>query len=190
MYSWNHRTLQLQWHRSVIILFRICKLLEDFSLKYNYIYNQCHVFSSWISWKFSILCVCSLICFKLKAMGASQHKVGSPKTQLSTYQHATPPREPGITKRQLPFDPRSPTDNIARTPIIVDKTPDALLGLDPRSPTVGIERTPLSVLLSKGNYGCTTKIVLSCRVSCVISYIYININEIDMHLQNSLIYYK
>ena len=108
-------------------------------------------------------CVCSLICFKLKAMGASQHKVGSPKMQLSTYQHATPPREPGITKRQLPFDPRSPTDNIARTPIIVDKTPDALLGLDPRSPTVGIERTPLSVLLSKGNYGCTTTIVLSCR---------------------------
>ena len=133
----------------MIILLRICKLHEDFSLKH--IYNQCHVFFHLELVESFKFCVCSLICFKLKAMGASQHKVGSPKMQLSTYQHATPPREPGITKRQLPFDPRSPTDNIARTPIIVDKTPDALLGLDPRSPTVGIERTPLSVLLSKGN---------------------------------------
>ena len=99
-------------------------------------------------------------------MGASQHKeAGSPKTELSAYQDTTPRREQCIPKRQLPLDPRSPTDNIARTPIMVDQTPDALHELDPRSPTLGIERTPLSVILSKGN-----ATALSFKLYLVVGY--------------------
>lgn len=47
------------------------------------------------------------------------------------------------------LDPRSPSTAIARTPIVVDKTPEGLL--DPRSPTVGISRTPITSL--SGNHG-------------------------------------
>lgn len=47
------------------------------------------------------------------------------------------------------LDPRSPSTGIARTPIVVDKTPEGLL--DPRSPTVGITRTPITTSLS-GNH--------------------------------------
>lgn len=47
------------------------------------------------------------------------------------------------------LDPRSPSTGIARTPIVVDKTPEGLL--DPRSPTVGITRTPITSL--SGNHG-------------------------------------
>ena len=58
---------------------------------------------------------------------------------------ATPPR------RILNIDPRSPSCDISRTPIVVDKTPEyALDDMDPRSPTVGIVRTPLS-LIAQGN---------------------------------------
>ncbi|XP_061198367.1 cell division cycle-associated protein 3-like [Saccostrea echinata] len=45
------------------------------------------------------------------------------------------------------FDPRSPSVGIARTPIVVDKTPEGLL--DPRSPTTGITRTPITTVTSK-----------------------------------------
>lgn len=49
------------------------------------------------------------------------------------------------------FDPRSPSVGIARTPIVVDKTPEGII--DPRSPTVGITRTPITTLSSNhGNY--------------------------------------
>lgn len=94
-------------------------------------------------------------------MGASGHKLvpeDSPAA-YSDYSHeqsqvvmdadfdTPPPRGQRWPKRLLPFDPRSPTDNINRTPIIVDKTPDNFL--DPRSPTPGVERTPLTLLLGK-----------------------------------------
>lgn len=50
------------------------------------------------------------------------------------------------------LDPRSPSTAIARTPIVVDKTPEGLL--DPRSPTVGISRTPITSL--SGNHAGVT----------------------------------
>ncbi|KAK7487676.1 hypothetical protein BaRGS_00021095 [Batillaria attramentaria] len=89
-------------------------------------------------------------------MGASHQKLAdSPREThsqsspvMETDYEATPPRGQGLPTRQLPFDPRSPTDNINRTPIIVDKTPDNCL--DPRSPTPGVERTPLTLLTSRG----------------------------------------
>ena len=60
---------------------------------------------------------------------------------------ATPPKEDKFQKH-LPIDPRSPSTDITRTPIIVDKTPEGALdpALDPRSPTAGIYRTPLTSL--------------------------------------------
>ncbi|KAK7094068.1 cell division cycle-associated protein 3-like [Littorina saxatilis] len=85
-------------------------------------------------------------------MGATQHKEAySPGSEPFQDQHTTPPREQCAPMRQLPFDPRSPTDEISRTPIIVDKTLDSVPDLDPRSPTVGIERTPLPYVISKGS---------------------------------------
>ncbi|KAH3858317.1 cell division cycle-associated protein 3-like [Dreissena polymorpha] len=58
------------------------------------------------------------------------------------------PDSPPYTNRSrvLSVDPRSPTNDITRTPIVVDKTPEGLLQdlMDPRSPTVGIDRTPLA----------------------------------------------
>lgn len=60
----------------------------------------------------------------------------------------TPPTPDSNRIRILSIDPRSPSNEITRTPIIVDKTPDRILqgSLDPRSPTNGIDRTPLSFL--------------------------------------------
>lgn len=48
--------------------------------------------------------------------------------------------------RILSIDPRSPSAEISRTPILVNKTPEGALQdpLDPRSPTIGIDRTPLA----------------------------------------------
>ncbi|XP_076451413.1 uncharacterized protein LOC143287338 [Babylonia areolata] len=82
-------------------------------------------------------------------MGGAHTKEESDMDIPTPYQDSTPPRDPGLFKRQLPFDPRSPTDDIARTPIIVDSTPSELKTIDPRSPTFGIERTPLTVMLAK-----------------------------------------
>ncbi|ROT83664.1 cell division cycle-associated protein 3 [Penaeus vannamei] len=59
----------------------------------------------------------------------------------------------------LPFDPRSPSDDITRTPIAVSDTPDTsssestprdgkvvrVLQLDPRSPNVEVSRTPIVI---------------------------------------------
>lgn len=58
----------------------------------------------------------------------------------------SPPNPHG--KRVLTIDPRSPSMDITRTPIVVEKTPEGALHhpLDPRSPTVGIDRTPLTTL--------------------------------------------
>lgn len=57
----------------------------------------------------------------------------------------TPPRDEK-SRKLLPFDPRSPSTDITRTPILVEKTPEGALDpmLDPRSPTAGIYRTPLT----------------------------------------------
>ncbi|KAL8584110.1 hypothetical protein ACOMHN_011725 [Nucella lapillus] len=72
--------------------------------------------------------------------------MNSSSSSISSYQDSTPPREAGVWfKRQLPVDPRSPTDDIARTPIIVDSASSELRGFDPRSPTCGIARTPIIV---------------------------------------------
>ncbi|KAL4221666.1 hypothetical protein ACF0H5_019923 [Mactra antiquata] len=62
--------------------------------------------------------------------------------------------------RVLTFDPRSPTVDISRTPIVVNKTPENILQdpLDPRSPTVGIDRTPLTGLPTSKLAGTTTDI--------------------------------
>ena len=100
-------------------------------------------------------------------MGASQDKeAGSPSAEYAPYQDSTPSKETGVYKRQLPFDPRSPTDNIARTPIVIEDTSEALTELDPRSPTIGIERTPLTIL-SKGN---------DCGIQlCVMSFAEVNL---------------
>ena len=59
--------------------------------------------------------------------------------------HTTPPRDEK-SRKLLPFDPRSPSTDITRTPILVEKTPEGALDpwLDPRSPTAGIYRTPLT----------------------------------------------
>ena len=59
----------------------------------------------------------------------------------------TPPRD-DKTCKLLPVDPRSPSTDITRTPILVEKTPEGALDpmLDPRSPSAGIYRTPLSTL--------------------------------------------
>lgn len=61
----------------------------------------------------------------------------------------TPPRHTHV----LPSDPRSPSDNINRTPISVTDTPDKnngtpstkVLPFDPRSPTTEVARTPIVV---------------------------------------------
>ncbi|KAG0719233.1 hypothetical protein GWK47_050887 [Chionoecetes opilio] len=58
------------------------------------------------------------------------------------------------TTHVLPYDPRSPSDNISRTPISVTDTPERtnngtpatkVLPFDPRSPTVELSRTPIVV---------------------------------------------
>lgn len=80
-------------------------------------------------------------------MGAAlQKEANSPNRVQMEFQDATPPRESWNLKRQLILDPRSPTDEIFRTPIIVDQTPSSL---DPRSPTVDLERTPVMLFLGK-----------------------------------------
>ncbi|KAK3580051.1 hypothetical protein CHS0354_028622 [Potamilus streckersoni] len=58
----------------------------------------------------------------------------------NSHEQATPERR-DCHARLLGIDPRSPTENINRTPIIVLKTPDDVI--DPRSPTCGIIRTPI-----------------------------------------------
>ncbi|XP_045161772.2 uncharacterized protein LOC123526597 [Mercenaria mercenaria] len=64
----------------------------------------------------------------------------------------TTPKSDGRS-RILTLDPRSPSEEISRTPIVVNKTPEGALHdpLDPRSPTVGIDRTPLAPLQSAKN---------------------------------------
>ena len=132
--------------------------LYNLQIQENVIFHQVFIF------------VLVQFCY-FKTMGASQHKeADSPKPELPPYQDTTPPREPCIPKRQLPFDPRSPTDNIARTPIIVDKTPETFLSeLDPRSPTVGVERTPLSILLRKGTASAQCLVLFNFKLykTCV-----------------------
>jgi hypothetical protein len=66
--------------------------------------------------------------------------MGGAHTKLEQNEDAfdTPPRQ---SSRVLNFDPRSPSTEITRTPIMVDKTPEGIL--DPRSPTVGVYRTPI-----------------------------------------------
>ncbi|XP_060600553.1 cell division cycle-associated protein 3-like [Ruditapes philippinarum] len=60
----------------------------------------------------------------------------------------TTPKCDNNRSRILSLDPRSPSEEISRTPIVVNKTPEGALHdpLDPRSPTVGIDRTPLAPL--------------------------------------------
>lgn len=70
--------------------------------------------------------------------------MGGTHTKIDQEEHledmCTPPRQNTKT-RMLEFDPRSPSTEITRTPILVDKTPECLL--DPRSPTPGVVRTPI-----------------------------------------------
>ncbi|KAL3862269.1 hypothetical protein ACJMK2_008251 [Sinanodonta woodiana] len=66
--------------------------------------------------------------------------MGSNNSHHQQADYTTPERRDSYA-RILGFDPRSPTANINRTPIIVLKTPDDMI--DPRSPTYGIIRTPI-----------------------------------------------
>ena len=66
---------------------------------------------------------------------------GSKSEEMVYYTDATPIKYE-VPKRRLNVDPRSPSDDITRTPIVVEKTPETLL--DPRSPTPGIMRTPIT----------------------------------------------
>ncbi|XP_041378034.1 uncharacterized protein LOC121390317 [Gigantopelta aegis] len=70
---------------------------------------------------------------------------GSKPDEGVYYNDATPIKYE-VPKRRLNLDPRSPSDDITRTPIVVNKTPETLL--DPRSPTPGIVRTPITTVVN------------------------------------------
>lgn len=71
-------------------------------------------------------------------------------TSSQELNHTTPSKD-ARNRKLLSIDPRSPSADIARTPILVDKTPEGALDpmLDPRSPTAGIYRTPLATLAAE-----------------------------------------
>ncbi|GFR81153.1 cell division cycle-associated protein 3 [Elysia marginata] len=82
--------------------------------------------------------------------------VGGEDKTVNTSSSSTPDRP--INKRLLSLDPRSPSENIERTPIIVERTPmpgaaqqTPVPGAridDPRSPTVEFTRTPINPCLA------------------------------------------
>lgn len=80
-------------------------------------------------------------------MGAAFQKLNAPVSPDYEYD-LTPRRDFTALRHILSEDPRSPANNFARTPILVDKILDN--ELDPRSPTPGIQRTPLAFLSNKG----------------------------------------
>ena len=83
------------------------------------------------------------------------------------------PPNPQAKGRVLAFDPRSPSTDITRTPIVVDKTPEVFLqdAFDPRSPTVGIDRTPLTIHPEVSKIGTYYLYITHCiNTSCMLLY--------------------
>lgn len=77
-------------------------------------------------------------------MGAASSDLQAESTPLESTPSESSPSEstPYVNRHKvLDCDPRSPSGEVLRTPIVVDKTPE--FALDPRSPTCGIDRTPI-----------------------------------------------
>ena len=75
----------------------------------------------------------------LVAMGLSQHKLFNNSGIFGNEVDDNSHHSSLSTKRFLILDPRSPTDNIERTPIIVDKTPSATVD---KVPYATVDKTP------------------------------------------------
>ena len=94
---------------------------------------------------------------------------------VSQVSDSPPAVKPNHKSRVLPFDPRSPTTEITRTPIVVNKTPENALQdpFDPRSPTVGIDRTPLNTLAiaKAGNFPAKS---ITCAVNMLALHALVN----------------